>query len=144
MFDSYSLRDRIEKLGSVERRAIAWVMLDLRKRRQVAASDDDLQRFVLPLVESGLDLSQMMSLVSKVPDGWPFDHREIYFDFRLQRWMRILDAPTIDECLEDYVQHADSETEALDYLEGRVRECFARHGRNVLGEAAGGGAKNSR
>lgn len=144
MFDFQSLRDRIEKLGLVERRALAWVVLDLRQRRQNTALEEDMQRFVLPLAEMGLTLAQMMALVEKVPDGWPLDHREIYFDFRLQRWMRILDAPTIDECLEDYVKHADSEIQGLDYLEGRIRAFFARHGRDwpVVGAEAGG-FKNS-
>lgn len=130
MFDFQSLRERIEKLGLVERRALAWVVLDMRQRRQNTALEEDLQRFVLPLAEMGLTLAQMMTLVQKVPNDWPLDHREIYFDFRLQRWMRILDAPTIDECLEDYVKHADSESQALDYLEGRIRAFFAQHGRD--------------
>ncbi len=138
MFDVYDNHHRVDRLPSAQRRALAWTLLDIRERRPDAPPEEDLQRFVLPLAEMGLTLNQMLDLTRKVPSSWPFDHREIYFDFRLQRWMHILDAPTIDECLEDYVNHSPSQADALDYLERHVEKFFSRFRVKSGGIEAGG------
>jgi hypothetical protein len=129
MFEVYDIHDRIDRLPHSARRAMAWVIVDMQnKTASPSPSEEELKSFLLPMAEMGLTMQQMLDMTQKVPKGWPFDHREIYFDFRLQRWMRILDAPTIDECLEDYVQHAPSQAEALTYLEERTETFFSRYG----------------
>jgi hypothetical protein len=128
MFDVYDIHERLDKLPQASRRGMAWVSLDVRNRLAQPPTEEEMKKFLLPMAEMGMTMQQMSALAQKVPDGWPFDHREIYFDFRLQRWMRILDAPTIDECLEDYVQHAPTQSEALSYLENRVEKFFSRYG----------------
>jgi hypothetical protein len=128
MFDIYDIHERLNRLPAADRRGLGWVILEIRNRNANPPNDEDLKKFLLPFAEMGLSTQQMLTLTQKVPESWPFDHREIYFDFRLQRWMRILDAPTIDECLEDYVQHSPSQNEALTYLEGRIDLFFSRFG----------------
>lgn len=128
MFDVYAVQHRVEKLGAEAGLALATAVAELRPER-APHTREELQSFLLPFAETGWSEAEMLDIARKVPKHWPCDHREIYFDFRLQRWMRILDAPTLEECLEDYVKHAPSEGEALTYLEGKIREFFARHGR---------------
>jgi hypothetical protein len=72
--------------------------------------------FLLPLAEAGFPAAVMRRLAEKIPPGWPRDHREIYFDFRLDGWMRILEPPTLAECLEDYLRNAASPEEGMDFL----------------------------
>jgi hypothetical protein len=81
--------------------------------------------FLLPLAEAGLPTSVLLHLAGKIPPGWPRDHRETYFDFRLDRWMRILEPPTLAECLEDYLRNATSPEAGMAYLR-REWEAFLK------------------
>lgn len=78
----------------------------------------------------GLNVGQMLEIARSLPLDWSMDHREVYFDFRLRRWMRLLEVPTLDECMEDYLRHAPSEEEAMAWMEGKIRDFFQRHGRD--------------
>lgn len=75
-----------------------------------------LPLFLLPMAESGLTGELMAGLVGRVPAGFPLDHREIYFDFRLDRWMKHIEPPTLSDCLEEYLESAESPAEGMAYL----------------------------
>jgi hypothetical protein len=84
--------------------------------------------FLLPLAESGLTADQMVRLAEKVPDGFPLDHRDIYFDFRLGRWIKHIEPPTISQCLEEYLENAESPGQGLAYLRNEWAAFLRRHG----------------
>ena len=89
---------------------------------------DGLPLFLLPLAELGLTWDQMVGLVEKVPAGHALDHREIYFDFRLGRWMKHIEPPTVSQILDEYVETAESKNQGLAYLKQQWLGFLRRHG----------------
>jgi hypothetical protein len=83
--------------------------------------------FLLPLAEFGLTDIQMLRLAEKVPKGFVIDHREIYFDFRLDRWIKHIEPPTLFECLEEYLASAESQADGMVYLEKEWQAFLHRH-----------------
>jgi|GEM_PF-6466527 len=118
---------RWQGLGSARQAEMTRIMDDNLSHYPDGPNREQWFHFLLPLVEMGLTGRQIHSLIDKMPAKWPFDHREVYFDFRLQTWMRILEIPTLEECLQDYVQSAESTAEGLEYLSRKIRAFFARH-----------------
>jgi hypothetical protein len=84
-----------------------------------------LPLFLLPLAECGLSARQILSLLEKLPAGFPLDHRQIYFDFRLARWLKHIEPPTFAEIMEEYLVHAETREAGLAYLR-REWEVFLR------------------
>jgi hypothetical protein len=130
MFDIAAPNLRLEQLNTQQKRTLAWAIVEIRTSRSDAPKEEPLRAFMLPLAEMGLTLPQILDLVRKLPVDWSFDHREVYYDFRLQRWMKILEVPTLDQCLADYVENAPSEAEAWQYLDDRFRAFFQSHRRD--------------
>ncbi|MDQ3000616.1 MAG: hypothetical protein M3Y08_05070 [Fibrobacterota bacterium] len=89
---------------------------------------DGLPLFLLPLAELGLTWDQMVGLVEKVPAGYVLDHREIYFDFRLGRWMKHIEPPTVAQILEEYIDTAESKNQGLTYLKQQWQGFLRRQG----------------
>lgn len=87
-----------------------------------------LRDFLLPFAEFGLDEARMLELLDKVPEGWPLSHREIYYDFRLARWQKHVEPPTIADSLDEYLENAPSREEGLAYLRRQWREFLRRNG----------------
>lgn len=87
-----------------------------------------LRDFLLPFAEFGLDEARMLELLAKVPEAWPLSHREIYFDFRLARWQKHVEPPTIADSLDEYLEHAPSREEGLAYLRREWGEFLRRNG----------------
>ncbi|MEO7427400.1 MAG: hypothetical protein ABI036_19595 [Fibrobacteria bacterium] len=85
--------------------------------------------FLLPMVEAGFSAPQILTLMEKVPFGFPKDHRLIYFDFRLARWIRHIEPPTFREIMEEYLEHAPTREEGLAYLEKEWAEFLRRQAR---------------
>jgi hypothetical protein len=82
----------------------------------VAGARQGLRDFLLPLAAAGLDADQMLDLLARVPAGWPLSHREMYYDFRLARWQKHIEPPTLQGLLEEYMESASSKEEGLAYL----------------------------
>ena len=91
------------------------------------AKHNDLPAFLLPLAEFGLSSETIIRLAAKIPADYPIDHREIYFDFRLDRWIKHIEPPTVSEVLEEYLESSESPTQGMDYLEGQWRAFLRRH-----------------
>ena len=89
---------------------------------------EDLPLFLLPLAEAGLSGFQICSLMQKVPEGFPLDHREIYYDFRLAVWIRHIEPPTVAGILEEYLATAETREQGLAYLQGVWRGFLERQG----------------
>jgi hypothetical protein len=87
-----------------------------------------LPHFLLPMAEAGFTAAQIRGLAEKVPEGFPFDHREIYFDMRLGRWMRHLEPPTVSEILDEYLESAESPAEGFAFLKAQWQGFLKRHG----------------
>jgi hypothetical protein len=100
---------------------------------------EDLPYFLLPLAEAGLSGIQIRTLMEKVPSGFPLDHREIYFDFRLGMWIRHLEPPTVSGILEEYLATAETPEQGLAYLKGEWRGFLRRHGFASEGDVPLGG-----
>jgi hypothetical protein len=86
--------------------------------------------FFLPLAEFGLSSDQMLGLAMRVPEGFPYDHRQIYYDFRLGNWIKHIEPPTISEILEEYLENSESTVQGMVYLKGQWRAFLDRHGRH--------------
>jgi hypothetical protein len=109
--------------GELENALAALTRKDARREGEGAG----FPHFLLPLAESGLTAGQMIALVGKVPADFPLDHRDIYFDFRLGRWMRHLEPPTLSQCLEEYLGSAETPAEGLAYVKEEWRKFLSRH-----------------
>jgi hypothetical protein len=90
--------------------------------------EDVLRDFLLPFAAFGLDPAQMLGLLQKVPAEWPLSHREMYYDFRLGRWQRHIEPPTVAEILDEYADHAPTPEEGLAYLKRQWAEFLMRRG----------------
>ncbi len=94
---------------------------------RVTDDKSNLPLFLLPLAEFGLSAAQMIKLVEQVPGEFPFDHRSIYFDFRLNMWIKHIEPPTVMECLEEYLENSESESQALAYLNQQWQAFLDHH-----------------
>lgn len=90
--------------------------------------DRRLLDFLLPMAELGLTPVQMLGLLNKVPADWPLSHREIYYDFRLARWQKHIEPPTLAECLDEYLENAPSKVEGMTYIRAVWEEFLKRQG----------------
>jgi hypothetical protein len=93
-----------------------------------AGSRQGLRDFLLPLAAAGLDADRMLDLLGRVPAGWPLSHREMYYDFRLARWQKHIEPPTLAELLEEYLASAPTREEGLAYLRKEWTRFLANHG----------------
>lgn len=87
-----------------------------------------LRDFLLPFAAFGLDPARMIALLGKVPEGWPLDHREMYYDFRLERWQKHLEPPSISGLLDEYADNAPTPEEGMAYLRRQWSEFLKRRG----------------
>ncbi|HKP97797.1 MAG TPA: hypothetical protein VJ385_18805 [Fibrobacteria bacterium] len=125
----HSVEARLERLGAAQARALERALESLSGDRPGRPGDrEGWPVFLLPLAEFGLSAAQILRLAEKVPEGFPLDHRDIYFDFRLDRWVRHIEPPTISESLEEYLDSAPTPAEGLAYLRERWLEFLRRHG----------------
>lgn len=115
---------RLARLEPMQAEALESALRELGK----SWDGPEAAAFLLPLAEAGLPAAVMRRLAGKIPPGWPRDHREIYFDFRLDRWMRILEPPTLSECLEDYLANATSPEAGMAFLKGEWEAFLKRRG----------------
>ena len=109
--EDFTVEARLLKLGPDQAKAMSETVAALRQDW-----DGDLRAFLLPYVEFGLVANQMVKLMEALPQGSVLDHREMYFDFRLERWQRHIEPPTLDQCLEDYLEHSPSREQGMEYL----------------------------
>ena len=84
--------------------------------------------FLLPLAEAGIPAPVLIGLAEKLPAAWPRDHRQTYFDFRLARWMRHLEPPTLAECLDEYARTAETPEQGLAYARREWEAFLKRQG----------------
>jgi len=120
---------RLRRLSPSQAEALETVLRSLGKAWEGPAAAS----FLLPFAEAGFPAALMGRLAEKLPPGWPLDHRELYFDFRLDRWMRHLEPPTLAECLDEYVRTAESPGEGLEFAK-REWEAFLARWRNAKRE----------
>lgn len=96
--------------------------------RTRAHDEDAVRDFLLPMAEFGMDPAQMLGLLDKVPEGWTLSHRDIYYDFRLARWQKHIEPPTLAGCLDEYMENAPSKAEGLDYVRKEWESFLKRQG----------------
>lgn len=108
----YNVEARLRNLASSQAEALEKALRVLGK----AGGSAEMAHFLLPLAEGGLDADQMKRLASKVPAGWSLDHREMFWDFRLDRWIRHLEPPTFPELLDEIARNAETPEQAMAYL----------------------------
>jgi hypothetical protein len=121
---------RLRRLSPVQAGALEAALQSLGKAWEgpMAAA------FLLPFAEADFPASLMRRWAEKIPAGWPLDHRVMYFDLRLDRWIRHLEPPTLAECLEEYVRTAASPEEGLAYAK-REWEAFLSRWETSAGES---------
>jgi hypothetical protein len=90
--------------------------------------EDMLRDFLLPFTEFGLEAPHMLALLEKVPPDWPLDHREMYYDFRLARWQKHIEPPTLAGCLDEYLENSPSPAEGEAYVREEWARFLSRHG----------------
>jgi hypothetical protein len=128
--DAYRLESRIGNLTAEQSHALERAMALYDGGRFPRAGDPGIAQrlaLLLPLAEFGLGAELIVKLMLAVPEGWPWDHREIYYDFRLGKWMRHIEPPTISQCLDEYFEHSESPESALAYLRDQWERFLRRH-----------------
>jgi hypothetical protein len=123
----HDIESRLAKLTPSQAEALESALSAVGGRSS-GRGGEDLPLFLLPLAEAGLTGAQMRALVQKVPAGFPLDHREIYFDFRLGIWIRHIEPPTVSGILEEYLATAETPDQGLAYLKAEWRKFLERHG----------------
>jgi len=73
--------------------------------------------FILPFIRLGLNAEQITGVVNQIPAGWSWDHREMYFDFRLARWIRHIEPKDLHETLKEYLDNAQNLEEGVLYIQ---------------------------
>jgi hypothetical protein len=130
--DTYRLEARIGRLSADQSDAMERAMSLYDGGRLPKEGDPafaDRLALLLPLAEFGLAADLMIKLMLAVPEGWPWDHRQIYYDFRLGRWMKHIEPPTVSECLEEYFENSESRESAMTYLRAQWDLFQSRHAR---------------
>jgi hypothetical protein len=124
----HDVEARLRRLDADKAEALERALDGLSKGRgRIKEEEDRLPVFLLPLAEFGLSWGQMVDLAAKVPEDFPLDHRAIYFDFRLNRWIRHIEPPTISESLEEYLESAGTPAEGIAYLREQWQAFLKRH-----------------
>ncbi len=114
----HKIEARLIRLQGPKADALESVLETLAQRgHHPGPEKDPLPMFLLPLAEGGLSAPQILSLVEKIPADFPKDHRQIYFDFRLDRWIRHIEPPTFREMMEEYLRHSESPEAGMAYLQ---------------------------
>jgi hypothetical protein len=124
----HDIESRLAKLAPSQAEALESALSATGGALSTRKGGEDLPLFLLSLAEQGLTGSQLLSLLQKVPTGFPLDHREIYFDFRLGIWIRHIEPPTVSGILEEYLASAETPELGLAYLDGEWRRFLERHG----------------
>ena len=120
----HDIEARLKRLPPEQAEALETALKSLGK----AGESEPMAHFLLPMAETGLTAAQMRRLAEKVPPGLPLDHREMFYDFRLDRWIRHIEPPTLAECLDECVDHAESPAEGLAYAKRIWAEFLRRRG----------------
>jgi len=76
-----------------------------------------LANFILPFIKVGLTFAQVTDLLNKVPEDWGFDHKNMYYDFRLTRWIKHIDPKDLTDTVKDYLVNAHSLEEGVLYVQ---------------------------
>ena len=124
----HDVESRLTRLSPTQAEALERALADIGGSGRKAGERDGLPLFLLPMAEGGLDSETLQDLAKRLPAGFPLDHREIYFDFRLGRWMRHIEPPTVAQVLDEYLEHAESPAEGLAYLRGQWHAFLKRNG----------------
>lgn len=117
----HDVEARLKRLAPGQAQALEQALESLGKAGEGAV----MAHFLLPLAEVGLDGAFMARVAAKVPRGWAFDHREMFYDFRLDRWIRHFEPPTLPELLDEIVRHAETPEQGMAYAK-REWEAFLR------------------
>ncbi len=124
----HDVESRLAKLTPSQASALEGALADKDLAHRAAGERDGLPLFLLPMAENGFTAPQIKALANKVPAGFPLDHREIYFDFRLDRWIRHIEPPTVSEILDEYLESAETPAAGLAYLKEQWKGFLGRHG----------------
>jgi hypothetical protein len=119
-----TLSQRLQQLSVSERERLTnltekWLPLF---SNQSDTTGSILIEFLLPLIRFGLADGQIDYLLHKLPTNYPPNHREIYFDFRLDRWLRHVEPPSLRECIQDFLQNAPSQAEGIEYVQNTLKD----------------------
>ena len=125
----HEVESRLAKLSPGQAEALEQALAGLSSGVQGKGENrDGLPLFLLPMAEAGFTAAQIRALAEKVPQGFPFDHREIYFDMRLGRWIRHIEPPTVSEILDEYMESAGSPADGYAFLKAQWQGFLKRHG----------------
>ncbi len=74
------------------------------------------EAFIQPLIALGLGHEQIISLISKIPFGWQLDHKQMYYDFRLSRWIRHIEPDSLETSLRETLETAPTIEQGLEWV----------------------------
>ncbi|MBF0432786.1 MAG: hypothetical protein HQK83_15990 [Fibrobacteria bacterium] len=80
--------------------------------------------FVIPFLKAGLNAKQIVTLLYKIPEDWPWSHQDIYYDFRLERWIKHIEPLNLEDCIKEYLDNALSIEEGADYIKEMLNRLF--------------------
>src|SRR4051812_8522663 len=94
--EAFDQQARIGRLSAEQSEALERAMALFEEGRLPQEGDPGFSQrlaLLLPLAEFGLASDLLIKLMLAVPKGWSWDHREIYYDFRLGKWMKHIEPP---------------------------------------------------
>ncbi len=126
---------RLARLPNADRLALEGLAERMARLRALARghSKDDItenrswRHFLLPLAEFGYSPRQLAGLAEALPTAWNPDHAEVWWDFRLCRWQRHLEPPTLEQVFEDCFVDAPEPEEVYREIRARLEAIRSRY-----------------
>ena len=117
----HDVEARLKRLAPGQAQALEKALEELGKAGEVP----EMAHFLLPLAEAGLPGAFMARVAAMVPKGWALDHREMFYDFRLDRWIRHIEPPSLPELLDEIMRNSETRQQGMAYAK-REWEAFLR------------------
>ncbi len=116
-----------ENLGT-QQKILLTELTEFFLERDLAHKKDPkiIEQFLTPFLLINIPRDAVKEICLKIPRDFFWDHREMYFDFRLARWIKHVEPSSLKECMEEYWENSESPLDALKYFRGLIRDFSSR------------------
>ncbi len=117
----------LQGLSTEQQTKLQELSLRISHKRNIKESQiKEIQSFLLPFFLCGWDSDGLEQAIEKLPLAWPLDHREVYFDFRLNCWQQILEPQSLEFLIEECFEHSFSPQQAYARISATIEEIYAK------------------
>ena len=121
---NFSLQKSVEELSDTQKEGLAYFIEKYstgKQQHKHVIEEIAVVQMVLPYFQFGLNSVQVENLLEQIPLDWNWDHREMYFDFRIKKWIKHIEPPSLEDSMQEYLTHSNSQKEAVDYIQKTLK-----------------------